>query len=66
MNTPTQVIVNTYVAPPIYSEQEYYERPWNVYCDFCGDTATDTQHNLKRAGWWLSSECMCPICCDKV
>lgn len=65
--TTTPVPARPYKAPPMYTEEEYYLRPWNVFCHFCHDTATDTEANLRRYGWTLKQGLeMCPVCTEKI
>jgi hypothetical protein len=43
------------------AQQQFEQRKWSVKCGICGRVAKDTQQNLERAGWVLSSAAeFCP------
>ena len=46
-----------------YAQMQYELQPFNVRCHLCGDVDRDTQQNLERKGWMLSSYETCPRCC---
>ena len=50
-------------APPVNSQQEYFERFWPIQCDTCGRKELMTQATAELLAWCLKGKTqLCPDC----